>query len=186
MRDYTLIEKFLGLGPSKKELVKWIYQWWKPKIHFDLQLGSKGFFTIILHNLEDKNCMFDEDPYLFNSMHEFWLEEVPVGIENTIGVYVTSSKSTKHQRYTSYACICVYMNIAKTLPGYIVLEYQDEDWMKTIDYEYIPFRCQKFHENGHLFRDCPLNRPSKERNLEENKDKEGFIPVTEKHRQGGK
>jgi hypothetical protein len=37
------------------------------------------------------------------------------------------------------------------------LEYQDEDWIQTIDYEHIPFRCRKFHEHGHLFRDFPLN-----------------------------
>jgi hypothetical protein len=36
MRDYALIRKNLGLWPSKKELVKWIYQWWKPKGHFNL------------------------------------------------------------------------------------------------------------------------------------------------------
>jgi hypothetical protein len=67
MRDYALINNVLGLWPSKKELVKWIYQWWKPKGHFDLQLGSKGFFTTILHNLEDMNGIFDDDPYFFNS-----------------------------------------------------------------------------------------------------------------------
>jgi hypothetical protein len=54
MRDFSLIGKFLGLWPSEKDLVKWIQHWWKPKGHYDLQLGSKGFFTIILHNLEDK------------------------------------------------------------------------------------------------------------------------------------
>jgi hypothetical protein len=33
MDDYTLVRKFLGLWPSKRELVKWIHQWWKPKGH---------------------------------------------------------------------------------------------------------------------------------------------------------
>jgi hypothetical protein len=58
MKDFTLIGKFLGLWPSEKDLVKWIQHWWNPKGHYDLQLGSKGFFTIILHNLE---------PYFYNS-----------------------------------------------------------------------------------------------------------------------
>jgi len=58
--------------------------------------------------------------------------------------------------------------------------------MQTIDYEHIPFRCKKFHEHGNLFRDCPLNIPSKERNPKANKDKEGFIPATRNCRQGGK
>jgi hypothetical protein len=174
MRDYALVGKFLGLWPSERELVKWIHQWWKPKGHYDLQLGSKGFFTIILHNLEDINHIFDGGSYFFNSAglflrfwtekfipetedfahapvwirlyslpQEFWLEEVLAGIGNTIGVYVKSSEATKQRRYTSYVCICVYLNIAKPLPGSIALEYHDEDWLQTIDYEHIPFRCKK-------------------------------------------
>jgi hypothetical protein len=59
MRDFCMIGKFLGLWPSKKELVKWIQHWWKHKGHHDLQIGSKGFFTIILHNLEDINRIFE-------------------------------------------------------------------------------------------------------------------------------
>jgi hypothetical protein len=67
MRDFALIEKFLGLWPSEKDLIKWIQHWWKPKGHYDLQLGSKGFFTIILHNLEDRNRIFEGGPYFYNS-----------------------------------------------------------------------------------------------------------------------
>jgi hypothetical protein len=48
MRDFPLIGKFLGLWPLEKDLVKWIQHWWKPKGHYDIQIGSKGFFTIIL------------------------------------------------------------------------------------------------------------------------------------------
>jgi hypothetical protein len=33
MRDFSLIGKLLGLWPSKKDLVKWIQHWWKPKGH---------------------------------------------------------------------------------------------------------------------------------------------------------
>jgi hypothetical protein len=51
------------------------------------------------------------------------------------------------------------MDISKALPGTITLEYQDEEWAQTIDYEHIPFRCRKCHEHGHLFRDFPLNAP---------------------------
>jgi hypothetical protein len=90
------------------------------------------------------------------------LEEVLAGIGNTIGVYVKSSEATKQRRYTSYARICVYLNIAKPLPGSITLEYHDEEWSQTIDYEHIPFRCRKCHEHGHLFRECPLNAVHKE------------------------
>jgi hypothetical protein len=208
MRDYALVGKFLGLWPSERELIKWIHQWWNPKGHYDLQLGSKGFFTIIFHNLEDRNHVFDGGPYFFNSVglflrfwmekfspekedfvhapvwirlyslpQEFWLEEILVGIGNTIGIYVKSSEETKKRRYTSYACICVYLNIAKPLPGSIALEYHDEDWSQTIDYEHIPFRCRKCHEHGHLFRDFPLNATTKSDNPETSKEKDGFTQV---------
>jgi hypothetical protein len=217
MQDHALIGKFLGLWPSERDLTKWIQFWWRPKGHYDLQLGSKGFFTIILHNLEDRNRIFDGGPYFFNSAglflrfwtekfspekedfthapvwirlyslpQEFWLEEVLAGIGNTIGIYVKSSEATKQRRYTSYARICVYLNIAKALPGSIMLEYHDEDWTQIIDYEHIPFRCRKCHEHGHLFRECPLNNPPKEENPANGKDKEGFMHQAGRRRQGGR
>jgi hypothetical protein len=174
MRDFALIGKLLGLWPSEKDLIKWIQHWWKPKGHYDLQLGSKGFFTIILHNLEDRNRIFEGRPYFYNSvglflhfwkerfspkkedfMHapvwlrlyslpqELWLEEILAGIGNTIDIYIKASEATKQRRYTTYARICVYLNISKPLPGAITLDYQDEEWSQTIDYEHIPFRCRK-------------------------------------------
>jgi len=63
---------------------------------------------------------------LYSLLQEFWLEEV-LGIGNTIGVYVKSLEATKQRRYTSYARICVYLNIAKPFSGSIALEYHDED-----------------------------------------------------------
>jgi hypothetical protein len=72
MQDYALVDKFIGIWPLKHELIKWIQQWWKPKGHYDLQLGTKGFFTIILHNLEDRNRIFDRGPYFFNSTGLFF------------------------------------------------------------------------------------------------------------------
>jgi hypothetical protein len=108
------------------------------------------------------------------------------GIGNTIGIYVKSSEATKQRRYTSYARICIYLNIAKSLSGSIILEYHDEDWTQTIDYEHILFRCRKFHEHGHLFRECPLNAAHKEGNPEGGKDKDDFAQPAGKRRQGGR
>jgi hypothetical protein len=68
------------------------------------------------------------------------------------------------------------MDISKALPGSITLEYQDEEWNQTIDYEHIPFRCRKCHEHGHLFRDCPLNASAPKQ--AEVKQKDGFTSVT--------
>jgi len=48
------------------------------------------------------------------------------------------------------------MNISKSLPGSLNLEYRDEEWLQAINYDHIPFWCRKFHEHGHLFMDFPL------------------------------
>ena len=114
------------------------------------------------------------------------MEEVLADIGNTIDIYVKSSEATKQRRYTSYTRICVYLNIAKPLPGSITLEYNDEDWSQTIDYEEIPFRCRKCHEHSHLFRECPLNMTHKEGNPESGKDKDGFVQPVGKRGQGGR
>ena len=78
MQDHALIRKFVGLQPSEKALVWWINSTWKPKGHFDLQLGSKGFFTIVFFNTEDRNRVMDGGPYFFYSEGPFlrpWKEK---------------------------------------------------------------------------------------------------------------
>ena len=99
-----------------------------------------------------------------------------MGIGNIVGWYVKSSEARKKRKYTSYARICVYIDISKALSGLVTLEYQDEDWNQTIDYEHIMFHRMKCHENNHLFWDCPLNAQIPK--ARESKKKEGFTIVT--------
>lgn len=94
---------------------------------------------------------------LYALPQEFYLGEILASIGNTLDVYVKSSKAMQQRRYTSYASICIYMNISKPLPGSLTLEYQDEVWIQTIDYKNIPFIYRKCHEHNHLFMDFPLN-----------------------------
>ena len=78
MQDYTLIGKFVWMQTSEKTLVWWINSTWKPKGDFNLQLGSKGVFTVSFLNLEDRNKVLDEGPYLFYSVELFlrpWKEK---------------------------------------------------------------------------------------------------------------
>jgi hypothetical protein len=77
MREHALIDKFLGLWPSERDLLRWIKDWWNPKGDYEVQLSSKGFFTIILYNLEDKDIIFDNGPYFYNSVGlflRFWMD----------------------------------------------------------------------------------------------------------------
>lgn len=59
MKDHLMICKFTGVSLTKKDLIKWIQQKWKPKGHVELKLGARGFFTIIFSNLQDKERIFE-------------------------------------------------------------------------------------------------------------------------------
>lgn len=78
------------------------------------------------------------------------------------------------------------MHLAKALTASVILFHDDYEWVQNIDYEHIPFRCRKCHENGHLFRDCPLNLQSKTPVTEASKDVEGFTKVPSRRRHAKK
>ena len=48
-------------------MVCWIQSTWSPKGHYDLQLGEKGFFTIIFFNQEDRDRILEGRLYFFFS-----------------------------------------------------------------------------------------------------------------------
>jgi len=79
----------------------------------------------------------------------------------------------------------VEMDLSGALPKAIILEVYDEEWVQTVDYKHIPFRCHKCHERGHLFRDCPTNNMEGNAIPTEDKNHEGFTKVGSKGK-GGK
>eukprot|EP00253_Pinus_taeda_P002372 PITA_02372 len=118
---------------------------------------------------------------LFGLPDEFWDPEILEGIGNSIGSFVKAAEATKRGKYNSYARICVYMNLAEPLPQNIELEYHDDVWQQPIDYEHIPFRCRKFHEYGHLYRQCPLNKEEEsKRSQEEHQRNVGKMEETDR------
>ena len=66
------------------------------------------------------------------------------------------------------------------------MTWEDEYWMQTLDYEQIPFWCQRCHEYGHLFRDCPMNSLEINLGKEEEKKEQGFSRVPSRKRGGQK
>ena len=82
------------------------------------------------------------------------------------------------KRYTSYAWICVYMHLNKALPDAISLYHDDYEWLQTIDYEHVPFRCRKCHALGHLFQDCPSNMKSTTIHSMDKFDPDGLTKVS--------
>lgn len=77
MKDHALLAKFVGFWAMEKDLIWWIKHYWKPKGGYVLWLGAKGFFTVIFYSLEDKNQVFKEGSYFYNSSRlylTFWKE----------------------------------------------------------------------------------------------------------------
>ena len=65
MATYVVIRKFMGIWPMEKALYTWIRNNWKPNREINLHLGSKGFFTVVFTNLEDKDIVFEGGPYFY-------------------------------------------------------------------------------------------------------------------------
>ena len=74
-------------------------------------------------------------------------------IGDKLGNFLKISEATIKGKYTSFAQICVEMDLSGALLEEIILDVYDEDWVQIVDYEHIPFRCRKCHEHDHLFRD---------------------------------
>jgi hypothetical protein len=66
-------------------------------------------------------------------------------IGNKLGKYVKTLEETLKGRYTSYARICIEMDVLGVLLEAISLEFRDEEWKPSIDYEHIMFRCIRCH-----------------------------------------
>ena len=160
-KEKALIGKFVGVWPKEKDLVRWIQSTWKPKGHYDIQLGAKGFFTIILFNQEDRDRILEGGPYFFFSTGLYlrpWKEHFNLDIEdlkvasvwirlvglpgeywdmgilrdigNSIGEFLKVVEQTRLQRYTSFARICVYMDLSKDLSEAVSLNWEYEEWIQ--------------------------------------------------------
>ena len=57
----------MGLWPTERTLCNWIKYHWKPNGEVELHLGSKGFFTVVFINLEDRDRVFEGGPYFHTS-----------------------------------------------------------------------------------------------------------------------
>ena len=66
MRKHALIYRFIGVRLNEKALCWWINQKWKPKGDFELQMGSRSFFTVIFAHKEDRDRILEGGPYFYN------------------------------------------------------------------------------------------------------------------------
>jgi hypothetical protein len=180
----------------------------------EIHLGSKGFFTTIFMNLEDRDRFFEGGPYFHASAGlymrpwkenfspeketfkkvpvwlrfyslplDYWLPSTFEAMGNKLGKYVNTSEATLKGRYTSYARICIGMDVSGALPESISLEFRVEEWIQNIDYEHIPFICRICHKHGHLIREFPLNKKQEEDNPKPQHNDYGFIKLNPRSRE---
>ena len=76
---------------------------------------------------------------------EYWDEETLKDIRNGLGDFIKVAEETKNRRYTSYARIYIYMHLNKALSDSVSIYHDDFEWIQTLDYEHVPFRCRKCH-----------------------------------------
>eukprot|EP00253_Pinus_taeda_P024856 PITA_24856 len=123
---------------------------------------------------------------LYSLPLDYWMRESLKAIGNKLGHFLKISEATLRGKYTSYAHICVEMDLSGALPDEVILEVYDEEWVQAVDYEHIPFKCHKCHEHGHLSGDCPLNQREENLNPSKGKDQTSFTKVVGKGKGGGR
>jgi hypothetical protein len=77
IKVHALICNFMGLWSTERTLYNWIKYHWNPNGEVELHLGSKGFFTIVFVNLEDRDRVFEGGPYFHASTGLYmqpWME----------------------------------------------------------------------------------------------------------------
>ena len=74
------------------------------------------------------------------------------------------------------------MDASGALLEAIILEFRDEEWIQSIDYEQISFRCRRCHEHGHLLREFPLNKKQELENTKPQQDEDSFVKPNHKSR----
>jgi len=80
---------------------------------------------------------------LYSLPLDYWQLESLKVIGNKLGHFVKIPKATMWGKYTSFAHICVDMDISISLLIEIILEVFDEEWVQAVDYEHIPCKCHK-------------------------------------------
>ena len=91
-----------------------------------------------------------------------WNDPYLHAIGDVIGQFHSICPNTTKFFRTTYARICVQMDLSKGLPGELKIVNQDYSWTQALDYENIYFRCRSCYNIGHLAKACPnISQPYK-------------------------
>jgi hypothetical protein len=72
---------------------------------------------------------------LYSLPLDYFLPSTFETIGNKLGKFFKASDATLKGKYTSFARICIEMDVSGALPEAICLEFRDLEWIQNIDYE---------------------------------------------------
>jgi hypothetical protein len=148
-------------------------------------LGSKGFFTIIFHNLEDRNRIFDGGPYFYNTAGlflRFWTEKFSPEKEDFAHAPVWIRLYSLPQEFWLEE---VLAGIGNTIGIYVKSSEATKQWRYTSYTRIFVYLNIAKPLPGSITLEYHNTVP-KEGNPESGKDKDGFVQPAGKRRQGGR
>eukprot|EP00253_Pinus_taeda_P011388 PITA_11388 len=187
LAERALVGQFTGLWPSPKTTKSWVNRNWAPLIKGSVTsyfLG-RGFFLFEFSSKEDKDLIFQNGSYFMGPQGLYlnrWMPDfdpavdvpsaVPVWVKlPNLPVHYWNWDSLKHIGNTlgkfidranikdQYDCahICVEVELEVGLSKAIKIKVGNWIHLQKLDYEQLPFKCQKCHVYGHFARGCPTN-----------------------------
>ena len=80
----------------------------------------------------------------------FWQDFVLEVLGDALRDFLLVDSVSSNVYRTTYGCILVEMDTSKGLPAMLKLASPNGSWIQILDYEGIPFRCNKFYKTSHL------------------------------------
>jgi hypothetical protein len=122
--------------------------------------GREGLFNTPWHPYFDPNKMsVTTTPVwvrLINFLLHFWSHQIMIDIGNKMGKHLKIDLERARTGLTTYACICVQMDISKGLLDKLILKWNSHKWIQILDYENTTFRCKICQKTGHLHGSFPF------------------------------
>jgi len=119
---------------------------------------SKMLVSVRLHNLP---------------LH-FWHHKVLIAIGNTLGKFLKIDEGRLTKGIFTFARICVEVDLSQGLPQSIILNFNNTQWIQSLDYENTTFRCRGCLQIGHLLSACPQARNIPNRNKQQQRRPKGW------------
>eukprot|EP00253_Pinus_taeda_P021779 PITA_21779 len=185
--SHSVIYRFNGYWPKSGDLHHWIHTTWTPNyeiylfpkgfliVRFNTEqekehILNKGpwfwgnarlYITPWFPNFDANTMVVLKVPVwvrLHNLPLHFWHHKVLIAIGNTLGKFLKIDSDRMAKGIFTFARICVEVDFSEGLLESIILNFNNTQWLKSLDYEETAFRCQGCLQTGHLLSACPQVR----------------------------